>query len=204
MNGFVADIIKALPDAVATAIVTVFLTGGILFVFQERIRTALAKSLYEYQTKFSINHAKTVEALDILYKKFVKFNNAVDELIFAKKYAKTKTEDNEWHKKAANADDLLKDFWNYYKENRLFLPSAIADNISELYHKTEMVSLMLTQGLLRAEPDKGHNLKWERFSLFLGREQYNDAETFITDVRKELDRKARYLESLYKSVAETK
>lgn len=202
MDTFVAEIIKALPDAIATAIVTVLLTGGILFVFHKKIEELFARSLFVYQTKFSINHAKSVETLETLYKKFMIFNNAVEELISAKRFAETEIEDGEWNKKAVNADDLLKNFWNYYKENHLFLPAAMADNIPELYGRTGRVSLMIALALSKAKSDEGHNLKWEGGPMSIDKKRYDDIETLLEDMVKELYKQSTYLEALYKSVAE--
>ncbi len=54
METFIAAVINALPDAIATAITTVLLTGGILFVFQKKIDDLFARQMERFKSQAAI------------------------------------------------------------------------------------------------------------------------------------------------------
>src|SRR6266487_2305066 len=81
METFIASILKALPDAVLNAFVTIILSGLFLFVFQEKIKSSFAKSLYQYQIKYSKGYEKRIETLETLYHKFVEFRNDFNSML---------------------------------------------------------------------------------------------------------------------------
>src|SRR5688572_33354526 len=112
MNTFFAEIIKALPNAIATAVVTVLLSGVILFLFQKKIEDYFARRLIKYssdlqkelaqdQLRFSRNYPKTLDILKALYEKFTIFADTFSESLVAK---------NDFKAKREYASAKLKDF----------------------------------------------------------------------------------------------
>jgi hypothetical protein len=222
MANFIADIVKALPDAIATAIVTVLLTGGVPFLFQQKIANYFTKSLFVYQTKFSINHAKAVETLETLYKKFVAYHKAVTDTISEKNYPGNDAEKTK--KMKADSDKLLREFEKYSKDNRLYLPNAIAESILRLNHDVSWLAVLLMLGLMSdVKTDKGE-LKWEgtpptettgykenpddhSFDPPLREKKVTTYETpfsLFQHIKDRLDKQEEFLERLYQSVADIK
>jgi len=214
-------------DTIATIIVTAFInimitsiiSNLVFYRYQKRIessfaekleetKASLAYSIFEQQTKFTTNYARRVETLDTLYKKFVAYNNALEDLVSTKtEFVETIIEENEWNQKRDNVNKLLKDFGQYYKDNRLFLPALITENISELYSEAEMVSFAFPLVLPFAERDETNTLNWRSKKTLTipfntGGMRYDNPVAFIDDMREKMDKQVRYLEHLYKSVAE--
>ena len=191
---------------VLTAVINALVTGTIGGIVLYRIQKRIDNSYYEYQTKFTINHAKSVETLKTLYQKFIAFNNALDEFISEKRYARLKPKKNEQSQEKHNREKMLADFKDYFRENRLFLPDRLADNIAKLCSHAEWLSLMVGVGLMFAKPDETNSLIWDDDSTGItwGADEnavkYSNPEDLLDHIRKDLKKQAEYLEKMYKLV----
>jgi len=151
METFVADFVKALPDALATAVVTILLTGGLLFLFQENIKSLFARSLFEHQTKFVLNHAKAVETLETLYQKFKILTDALEtwinqvRLLFGP--GKPKIDRADYLEKRKSMRAAFDDFWDYFQAHRLYLSTELIHEVWEIYnevtHTTSMIEMAM-------------------------------------------------------------
>jgi hypothetical protein len=148
MDAFTADFVKALPEALATAVVTVLLAGVVLFLFQKKIEASLARSLFEYQTKFSRSFPKTVEILETYTKKVYKasrfaadFQSLLEPLVsyYYGKYEiyedGYKMREEELGKILAGFVDTSDDSFRYLRDNRLYLSDTILKTIETIWKR---------------------------------------------------------------------
>ena len=193
------------------------LVGGIIiYTLQKKIDATIQKSLFEHQTKFTINHTKTIETLDTLYKKFVAFYSAITDLIAARRHSRE--EDWGGHQRE-QARTLLQDLWKYYKDHHLYVPGEITDKLDGFDIITEKILLIIEMALGSArtklqrgprESDLSVILVWESRYLETALKQsgndgvYHTPETLLEEQCEQLIEITRYLEVSYKSVAEAK
>jgi len=134
METFIDQIINALPEAIATSVVTVLFSGITIFLLQKQIEHLLAKSLHAYQTKFSRNYQKRAETFAAIYEKYMLFASILNEL---NPEAQIRREDElgaeDYLKKHEDAKSALKDFWRYFEFNRVYLPDASYARIAKIY-----------------------------------------------------------------------
>jgi hypothetical protein len=71
-----------IPALITAVIVDVVLTGIVVYAIQKRIENRYAKSLYEFQQKFSISYPKTLEVMEILNQKFQDYRFYFDYYTF--------------------------------------------------------------------------------------------------------------------------
>ncbi len=209
MDAFITAIIKALPDAIATAIVTVLLAGGILFIFQKKIENSFAKSLFEHQTKFSKTYKDRMETLENLYQKFtiykVDFSHMVEEAsklgYFPEKFSTTvSTMIMENRRK-------YEEFRTYFASNRLYLSDNTCTEIHHLLARHDLMDMAIymffddiPEGFIKVGNNaiKALNFEVDSKSDF----ERPDFLSLILQTEKEVQSQAETLERLYKSVAE--
>jgi hypothetical protein len=164
MDTFIANFINALPNALATAVVTVILSGVILFLFQERIKTSLAKSLYEHQTKFSRNYEKQVETLETLYKKYLLFDEAFTDMVWtATDYRVTSVDkeikiDFDAFNIVTEINLTLDEFREYFMNNRLFLSAYSIAEVEKILWGISIMPTLIFSISLANEPDDVESL----------------------------------------------
>ena len=115
-------------DTATTIVVTVLanaiVTGVVVFLFQKRTENSFARKLeefksrlqysnFEQQTRFTASHARRVETLEILYRKFAAYSDALKHLISIITGEAVSTGENEWDQRLDKVRQLLKDFGNY-------------------------------------------------------------------------------------------
>lgn len=142
MDAFIAEIITALPGAIATAIVTVLLSGIVLFLFQEKIKNSFAKSLFEHQTKFSAIHPKRVETLETLYQKCTQCAHEI-WLVYRDipdiYQNRSKIDFSKYEALGPQFDDAT----SYFLNNRLFLTPSISDEIGGMFRDFDDFRLLI-------------------------------------------------------------
>lgn len=150
----IATIINSIPEPLATAIIT----GIVIFFLQKRMensfaekletfKTNLQSSLFEHQTAFSRTYLKRGDSLEALYQKFVNFSEDFKRICFdvTFPYGKSfKEEPNITPDDYQNCETKLNDFWQDFTKNRLYLPSELVFEISEIYwYSKNILSLLL-------------------------------------------------------------
>jgi hypothetical protein len=215
MGTFITDFVKALPGALATAVVTVLLAGGVLFIFQEKIKASVARSLFEHQTKFSRAFPKTLEILEIYIQKVNKASELVSDFVCLFEPASSDTDDTE---KLHLQEEVSKiqiefsqtslDAAQYIRANRLFLSDEILAQVEQLYQKEHTLSVIFTACM--QNPDEPLRKVFPLAIIWLHREfpQGFSLDTrsglFISRLQGYYDNLVIRLERLYKSVAEIK
>jgi hypothetical protein len=133
MNNAV-NFLDFIPVSLATAIFTTTFTGIVVYFLQKRIENKFARSLFEFQKKFSINHEKEIETLKLLYQKFLvlskEFRNLSRRILNSSHDIKESQEEIE---------EAIENFWQemnsydeYFMENRIFLPNDTARKVASL------------------------------------------------------------------------
>lgn len=213
MEAFIDKIIKALPDAIATAITTVILSGVLLFLFQKRIEDFFARSFLVYQTKFIRNHEKLVETFERLYNLFAQYKMLYREIFEGSFYlirsGAFKVDVAKYEKLKLMLDDLGK----YFLINRLFLPEYLSDEIESIWLRHHSLESLL-ELFLMDNPSKNAmsiaNLRLQVLSLGTPVEDFEAKpydERFmdlIVEMGNEIEKDYKKLEEFYRSVAEIK
>lgn len=124
-----------LLTALVNIIVTGLIGGVVVYRIQKKIDDGFQRSAFEHQTKFAINHAKTVETLQTLYKKLSDYNEDFRYLIDrSSRYYNSKSDETITKADCEKVFEKLVDFRTYYWNNRLFLPDDIAEKILLIYN----------------------------------------------------------------------
>lgn len=222
METFVAAIIKALPDAIATAIVTVLLTGVILFVFQKQIEALFARQMekfraklqyenFEHQTKFSKTYQNRVETLANLYQRFIIYKADFNHMVHEASKLGYSPEKISSTVSAMIVENRQKyeEFRMHFENNRLYLPDNICTAIQDLlvrhdlmYMAIHMFSDNRPEGFIKVGNDA---IKALGFDVNVESDfERPEFLSLIWQMDKEVYTQAERLEKLYKSVAEAK
>ena len=111
-----------LLTALVNVIITGLISGIAVYRIQRKIDDKFQRSAFEYQTKFTINHAKTVETLQTLYKRLSDYDESFADLISRSSlYCNSKSKENITKADCKKAWEKLVDFRTYFWNNRLFL-----------------------------------------------------------------------------------
>jgi hypothetical protein len=218
---FMEGIVKALPNAVLDAFITIILAGVILFIFQERIKTSLAKSLYEHQIRFSTTYQKRVEVAETLYRKFLVLSDTMEAIMHTFRDVKKgmpgmkQFDDKEYFLKCdTEIEDRFDDFWNYYRNNRIYFSEEHTDIVQKVYQRVSFIKnvmwtiidnydeitviptqlIDICRKILRYKPLNEDNYDWG---------QLQQPAEFVNIMAMTLQGDVRSLEFLYKSVADT-
>jgi hypothetical protein len=222
--------VDTIATIVVTAFVNIIITGIVsnlvFYRYQKRIDSAIAKSLFEHQTKFTQIHAKQVEALADLYQRFIvyktDFNNMVAEA--------TKLEYNvdesgkgqfkTWKKeefdkristvlsaKIGGNRKKYEDFAMYFDNNRLYLSDRVCTEISSIFGRHDLLDFAMfvffddvPEAFIRSGKNAVAALNIQvDVKPDLERPDYLN---LIHALDKEVDTQAEKLERLYKSVAQ--
>jgi hypothetical protein len=196
------------------------LVGGIvIYTLQKKIDTTIQKSLFEHQTKFKLSYAKAAETLETLFKRFVAVRDVVSEAIDL--WKRSRPEDRLLDTKMDHARELMRDFWKYYRDNRLYLSDEVTSHLDSLDTVTDLVLLNILLTLGRAKyvshtqwheegpPEIIHEWLWDPsqggnpFSRHGDSKatRYDTPEVMIEEQCKQLNEIAEFLEVSYKSIA---
>jgi hypothetical protein len=140
-------IINAVPEPLATGIITATFTGLLLFYFKTRIENSFAekleqfkaqlqKSSTEHQIKYSKTFPKTLETLETIHQKFINLRQLLVELPYD-------LSDEELAAKEPEVKSVINDFYSYLVYNRLHLPDEIAKEIVEIADRMYELSFIL-------------------------------------------------------------
>jgi hypothetical protein len=102
----------------------------------EEFKASLQLSNYERQTKFAQLHAKRVEVLESLYQKFSgSMQTLLDWImeIYRDYVNELEPGPDSYKKYHTDITEGLRDFYEYYSVNRLFLTDNLLKEISEIY-----------------------------------------------------------------------
>jgi hypothetical protein len=220
MDAFIAAIIKALPDAIATAIVTVLLTGGILFVFQKQIESLFARQMekfraklqyenFEQQTKFSRTYQNRVETLANLYQRFIIYKTDFNHMVHEASQLGHSPESISTTVSAMIMENRGKyeEFRMYFENNRLYLPDNISTAIRDLLLRHDLMYLAIHM-FSDDRPEsfiKVGNSAIKALGFEVNVESDFERPEFLSliwQMDKEVYTQAERLERLYKSVAE--
>ena len=187
---------------IITAFINLAVSSFIFYRYQKKVEDSFARSMLEYQTKFVKNYEKTIEILETLHKKYVIFSDASRDLFF-KEESISESESDEI------IMGKLNDFWNYFRDNRIYLPEFIANDIWNIYRSAVdiasvsiMILLIPPEGFsLPSTPDWAKRIT-NQFNLsnddwFL---LENPRASFLTFNTMNI-KNAKSLEKIYKSVA---
>jgi len=128
---------------ILTAVINAIVTGTIGGIILYRIQKRIDNSYFEYQTKFSLNHPKTVETLKTLYQKFIASNKATEEAIWKSRKLGTIKDAGNWSTEYDSFLDTRKDFENYFDDNRIFLTAKLVETVSHLKRRTEWMHISI-------------------------------------------------------------
>jgi hypothetical protein len=196
------------------------LVGGIvIYTLQKKIDTTIQKSLFEHQTKFKLSHAKAAETLETLFKRFVAVSDVVSEAIDV--WKRSRKDDRRAYEKIDHARESTRDFWKYYRDNRLYLSDEVTHHLDGLDKVTDLVLLTILLTLGRAKyvshtewhekgpPDITFEWQWDPSQggdPFPGESDgksisYDSPEVLIEEQCKQWNEIAEFLEVSYKSIA---
>jgi hypothetical protein len=209
------DVINSIPESLATAILTASFTGLLLLYFQKRIENSFAKSLLEHQTKFVTLHEKQVQTLESLYRMYLSFSDKVAETLYKFYFPPTPSGREEWKRSKGdllNEVEKHEDFNTYYRNNRLFLPSNIINEIENILSNLFFIQMLIATLMLIYDSDKeqpeliqGANRLSQQIldsSISEVNPENPDLNSFRDDIIREVRTQVSKLEKLYKSIAE--
>lgn len=202
-----------LLTALINIIITGLISGVAVYRIQRKIDAAFQQSLFEYQTKFVQIHAKRVETLENLYKKFLLYIKTFqfdmspeinaglnDSSIDFSKYEEAKS----------YSDDAGK----YFLNNRLFLPSDIVVEIEKIFHRQTFFDFLIDWIAKNKNSPSFDDLQFAKYlikeldletDIDIGSGLGTDALTLLLMLFiKRTGQDAETLEKLYKSVADLK
>jgi hypothetical protein len=172
----------------------------------EEFRKRLEYVNYEKQIKFTKNYERTVETLDILYKKFVDFSVGFSYIL-----RKIEIHENiykiNFHEYKLNSQKL-EEFKQCFLKNRQYIPSEVQDGIKEIYFAASVLHLLMAllfnnATILTPEHFEYANNYIQRFAeidtINARKPEYSK---IIVQMDKEMNGLSEKLETLYKSVAE--
>ncbi|HKJ80295.1 MAG TPA: hypothetical protein VKA10_12200 [Prolixibacteraceae bacterium] len=134
-----------------TAFINVFITGFVssvvFFRYQKRIEETMAKSLFEYETKFSRNHEKKVETLEELFQKYSDFRIKFNRYLFDGEKSIRELKDD----KREIAEIQIEDIQSYFRSHRIFIDVDIATKLDTVFNNSSR--LFLFAGMLSFLPE---------------------------------------------------
>jgi len=145
-------IINALPESLATGIITAIITGLLLFYFQRRIessfaekmeqfKTDLQKELIDHQIIFSTTYPKAIEVLDAGYQELSTLSLTIDE-IHSQLLIPNQTLDSKKYREMLDA--ILKarrKYTRYFHDIRRYLPDEIIPELEKINQKVGRLGL---------------------------------------------------------------
>ena len=206
MNPIILTTVTVLANAIVTGIIVYLIQKKIESSYSKKLeefRASLQYSIFEQQTKFAKVHPKRVKIIENLYKKFMDFDQALDEWILESgfgRFKKSRINMVDYNiQKSENVREKLEGFWNYCEANRLFLPANLINQIWDIYHKASG-SHSDVSVLLIYDSDDITSVSTEKDSTFLDSEQ---TELLLAQSYLKVKSQTEKLEEIYKSVADT-
>jgi hypothetical protein len=204
--------------SIFNVVFTALVGGIVVYVIQKKIDASIQKSLFEHQTKFSAIHAKRVETLENLYRKFYVFEEAFVQLILqATNYRLAGSGSAE----KLNLDALnkieeyhssLDECEEYYRNNHMFLSTEMASTVSKLILRARMTTILRAMMIRIIENNNEPTLidsfnviaKGLDFSLYQLNLEKPDYDAALYQMLVTMKNDANILESFYRSVAHPK
>jgi len=218
--------INSIPESVATAILTAAFTGVIVFFLQKRIESSfgekmealkanLQKSLFEHQTKFSTTYQKRVEAIEILYHKFIDLRTHFNRiLIDIRKSLESNSEPSLINDDEEFNGFLQKyfDFVGCFANSRLFLSAGEIDEMHTLLNNIfHLIELMQVAAMIDNEEitpsyiiSINEQIKKSRLGIQTIDVENPSATWLFNEIVIGMNNQTDILEKLYKSVADSK
>jgi len=205
-----------LLTALVNIIITGLISGIAVYRIQRKIDDGFQRSAFEHQTKFAINHAKTVETLQTLYKKLSDYYESFDYLIHrSADYCNSISKENLTKADCEKAWGKLVDFRTYYWNNRLFLSDEIADKLLQIYNWIRFVHEEVDENLTAerwARIESGRDVfefikhDLSHYERFTNRYPSGDWDSLaysdiLSLLRNYVFEQVRAVENIYKSVA---
>ena len=141
---------------IVTAFINLAVSNFLFLRYQKKIESTFIKSVFEYQTKFTRNHEKTVETLETIYQKFqelqVKVNRNIMNIIVS---SENDLPDDEHRNELKAVFEKADNLQEYYFARRIYLEEKTSEQIGQIVNKTKLLNLSIHMALIIFDaPDK--------------------------------------------------
>jgi len=220
MNTIILEVLKILLNALVVGVVVYFIQKKIESSFtkkMEQFRANLQLSNFEQQTKFARSLERRAETLETLCQKYKVFSETtekrLDEVfrfyIFHSQETGNVFDEIDFEIPFQELEDFWKDFGN----NRHFLSDDIIEGIENIYHNSYQILLIAIVAIQsdNTQTQEHKDFKTVNEMIQSSRLKINrivsktlNIELFLKDVKEEANNQVLEIESLYKSVVNTK